>query len=175
MWLWTVFGWLLFASFIAKAKSRSHFSILKFSSVLASYKGCEKNRRKKAITGLCIITWSSITTWKSYLLAQLRLTYLPLSLRTNDRQAPLLRVIPSDKLNQSVLGLGLGYHQTGWSCHLRIPGTLKNTRTFLGSKPQKHFIKEGTSYRQLIFQSLKFHQIRLLLYRQGCHHATRKL
>lgn len=134
-WLWSVFGWLIFASFIAKAKAMSYFSIFKFS-MLAPYKGCGKRKEKKnPITRLCIITWSSITTWQSHLLAQLWFTYRPLSLRTNDRQAPLLRVIPSDRLNQSVFGLGLGCHQTGWSFDLRILGTSEKTpeRSWEGS------------------------------------------
>lgn len=76
--------------------------------------------------------------------AQLWLTYLPLSLRTNVRQAPLLRVIPSDRFNQSVLGLGLGCHQTGWSFHLKILGSSEKTpeRSWEGSE-RNTLLKKG--------------------------------
>ena len=82
MWLWSVLGWLTFASFIAKAKAMSYFGIFKFS-MLAPYKGYgNRGGRNEA--------WyyhrSSITTWQPHLLAQPWLS------------TPSLRLTPSDRV-----------------------------------------------------------------------------
>lgn len=123
---------------------------------------------KDVENGLCSITWSSITIWQSYLLAQPCLTYLPLSLTATNRQAPFLRATQSDWLSLWV-GSALPY----W---LVFPLTdpRKTPECSWKEDVVSPFIQGETSYRKLIFQSLKFHPIKLL-YRQGCHHATGKL
>lgn len=78
----------------------------------------------------------------------------------------------TDGLNQSVFGLGLGCHRISWSFHLKDSYGSRKTPDFSWEEDAVNtFIKEGTSYKKLIFRSRKFHQIRLLLYRQGCHHT----
>lgn len=152
MWLWSVLGWLILASFIAKAKAMSYFGIFKLS-MLAPYKGYGKQGKKKK-KPTCYHR-SSITTWQSHLLAQPWLTYLPLSLRANNRQAPLLKVTLSDKLNQSVFGWGLGCHHIGWSFS-EDSHELRETPDHSWKENTISILKEGTSCRNLIFQSLKF-------------------
>lgn len=123
MWLWSVLGWLTFASFIAKAKAMSYFGIFKFS-MLAPYKRYgNRGGRNEAL----YYHRSSVTTWQPHILAQPWLSYLPLSLRVNTRQTPSLRLTPSDRFNPLVFGWGRNCHHIGWSFSLKNSHELRKT------------------------------------------------